>query len=89
VFTLCSSQVIAITVKKQKVKALKQVANKKKPKIYKHFYFTRITNSPNEKTAKNCRHTYISSRREGVAFSQKRDIKKLIISKIKLKKMQS
>jgi len=68
---------------------LQQAAKKKILKTFGVFHFTSITVSPNKKNAKNRHYVYISSRRGGVAFSQKQDIKKLIMSKIKPKKMQS
>jgi hypothetical protein len=68
---------------------LQQAVKKKIPKNSRDFHFTRITVSLNKKTAKNRRYIDISSRRGGVAFSQKRDIKKLRMGKIKPKKMQS
>jgi hypothetical protein len=68
---------------------LQQAAKKKIPKNFRSFHFTSITVSLNKKNAKNRRYVYISSRRGGVAFSQKNDIKKLIMSKIKPKKTQS
>jgi hypothetical protein len=68
---------------------LQQASKKKIPKNFRAFHFTSITVSLNKKNVKNRRYVYISSRRAGVAFSQKNDIKKLIMSKIKLKKTQS
>jgi len=68
---------------------LQQAAKKKIPKNFRDFHFTSITVSLNKKNAKNRRYVYISSRRGGVAISQKNDIKKLIMRKIKPKKTQS
>jgi hypothetical protein len=65
---------------------LQQAAKKKTPKNFRDFHFTSITVSLNRKNAKNRRYVYISSRRGGVAFSQKKDIKKLRMSKIKPKR---
>jgi len=73
----------------QKIKTMEKAANNEKPKNSRDFHFTSITVSLNKKNEKDSGYVPISSRRRGVAFSQKKDIKKLITHKMVLKKMQS